>query len=304
MNYWIRLSAAVAASGTMTASVLAGPDRDTKFSNTGGVINTRHNMTQSTMSNGTSGSAQMASSRNDYGEVCIYCHTPHGSNTTIKAPLWNRTIKVTNYTTYNQLGTNSLTQTVTQPGANSLTCLSCHDGQTAIDSVINMPGSGRYDPDQMTSMSNDFLNTWPGTAALNDHRGLASNADPANTDTCMTCHVPGTSTNATDFRAFLIGTDLRNDHPVGISFPVGGADFKVPSGNKNGTRYFDVANAGHMDANEIRVYDTGQGPEVECASCHDPHGVPSAGPGSTNIASFLRVNNNTGSRVCLTCHDK
>lgn len=248
----------------------------------------------------------MNSARNDYGEVCVYCHTPHGSSSVINAPLWNRTIKATTYTTYNQLGTDSLTGTVTQPGANSLTCLSCHDGQTAIDSIINMPGSGRYSPDQMTSMSNTFLNSWPGTAATNSHLGLASNsaADLGNTDTCLTCHVPGTFFNATDFRAFLIGTDLRNDHPVGIPYPIGGSDFKTPAGNKKGTRFFDMNGNAHMDANEIRVYDTGQGPEVECASCHDPHGVPTAGFGSDNIRSFLRVNNNAGSGVCLTCHDK
>ena len=36
------------------------------------------------------------------------------------------------YQTYDLLGTSSLTQPVSQPGVNSLTCLSCHDGTLAI----------------------------------------------------------------------------------------------------------------------------------------------------------------------------
>ena len=47
----------------------------------------------------------------------------------------------------------------------------------------------------------------------------------------------------------------------------------------------------------------GEGFEVECASCHDPHGVPSTGEGSTLLPSFLRVRNEN-SAVCLTCHTK
>lgn len=293
--------------GWFAACVWAGADRPTAFSNQGGVKNTRHNLTQSTMQNPTAGGeAAMDPYRNDYGEVCVYCHTPHGSNTTIKAPLWNRTVKQTTYDTYDELNTDTLTQTVTQPGANSLTCLTCHDGQTAIDSIINMPGSGRYSADQMTSMSNSFLNSWPGTGATDNHQGLASNSNsPTSNSNCLSCHTPGGLTpSATDFTVFLIGTDLRNDHPVGVTFPVGNSDFKSPNGNRNGTLFFDSTNPGHMDKNEIRVYDTGEGPEVECASCHDPHGVPSGGPGSQHIGSFLRVNNTQQSAVCMTCHDK
>lgn len=290
------------------ASASAGPDRPTKFSEIGGVANTRHNMTQSTTLGGSVGWA-MASSRNDYGEVCVYCHTPHGANTQTPAPLWNRTVIQTTYTTYDALRTVTLTQPISQPGRNSLACLSCHDGQVAIDSIVNMPGSGYYRASQMSSMNNDFLNSWIQggfeTPALNAHLGLASNAAAAlgETDTCLTCHVPGTFTNATDFRVFLIGTDLTNDHPVGIKFALGKPDFRQPGGSRDGLLYYDGDGNGRMTSNEIRLYDTGNGPAVECASCHDPHGVPSAGPGTKVFPSFLRVSN-AGSGVCLTCHNK
>ncbi len=105
--------------------VSADVDLPTKFTNQGGITNTRHNMSQSGIG---SGSVNMNPYRNDYGEVCVYCHTPHGANTNIDLPLWNRTITSSSYTTYDTIGTSSLTSNVSQPGINSLACLSCHDG--------------------------------------------------------------------------------------------------------------------------------------------------------------------------------
>ena len=103
-------------------------------SNMGSISNTRHNLTVPFVPD----PKFMDTSRNNYGEVCVYCHTPHGANSTLpKAPLWNRTIPGNTYTLYNLPLTSG--QVPTQPGPNSLTCLSCHDGTVAIDSVINMP---------------------------------------------------------------------------------------------------------------------------------------------------------------------
>jgi cytochrome c553 len=287
--------------------VHAGTDQPTKFTNKGSIANTRHNLTQRPADNslGLVGSA-MDGYRNNYGEVCVYCHTPHGADGTQKLPLWNRTTKATTYKTYNELNTSTLTQVVSQPGVNSLSCLSCHDGQTAIDSIINMPGSGRYQASQATSTNIGFLNSWNGSVSNTSvtHHGL-------NDTGCLACH---TSTgfgatvfpNATDFTVFAIGTDLTNDHPVGISFPSAsgtGTDFNKPTGLKGTSRYFDENLNGNMDSGDVRLYDTGGTAKVECASCHDPHGVPSAGPGSAFKPTFLRVNN-TGSALCLTCHVK
>ena len=100
-----------------------------------------------------------------------------------------------------------------------------------------------------------------------------------------------------------IGTDLRNDHPVGVSYPSTSGDFETTTGSIPDMTFFDTNGDNRPDTNEIRLYDSGDGPEVECATCHDPHGVPSAGPGSQHIPTFLRVDN-TGSGVCLTCHNK
>lgn len=295
----------------MSSFAVAGGDSPTKFSNIDTIYNTRHNMTQrkrdgSVISgtNGSLNSTQMDNVRNDYRDVCVYCHTPHGSNTDVSLPLWNRTIKATTYTTYNQLGTSTLTQPVSQPGAASLSCLSCHDGQTAIDSIINMPGSGRYKASQATAQDTAFLNTWtePSQGGFGPP---ATNGGLHNTmSECMTCHSPsGSAGGATDFSMFMLGTDLRNDHPVGVRFPTASTDFNTTTGATALNTFFDKDGDGHMDKEDIRLYKTGTDFRVECASCHDPHGVPSGGAGSPFNKTFLRKTND-GSGVCLTCHAK
>ena len=47
-----------------------------------------------------------------------------------------------------------------------------------------------------------------------------------------------------------------------------------------------------------RTFTAGVGPSVECASCHDPHVEETA-----TRKTFLRIAN-TGSALCLTCHNK
>lgn len=281
----------------------ADTDLPTKFSNIGSIGNTRHNLTQRQASGGGPAGATMDSFRNDYLEVCVYCHTPHAANRTTTAPMWNRTMKVTTYQTYDLLNTGGITQPISQPGANSLSCLSCHDGQTAVDSIINMPGSGRTLETQETTENAAFLNSWNNTRGPDAvvHARLSSTE-------CLSCHSPAgglPGAGATDFTAFSIGTDLRNDHPVGVRFPSAGpgSDFRDPERKETRWAFFDNNANGRADSNEIRLYNSGEGYEVECASCHDPHGVPSAGPGSAFNPTFLRVSN-VGSGVCLTCHSK
>ena len=265
----------------MTAGALTTFDSAvpaTQFTNIGSIANTR----QPDPSTAAEAFPDMDRYRNDYGEVCVAILL--GSQTLPQMPLWNRTIKATTYTTYTS---SSLTQTVSQPGNNSLTCLSCHDGQTAVDSIINMPGSGNYQASQATTQNLAFLDAWTNPGGHTDadrHMGLNSTdrlstgytlGDGLGTSAgCLVCHsTTGVLAGATDFATFYIGTDLTNDHPVGITFPAAtgaGTDWNTPGGTKGTSLYFDVNTNTKMDKDEIRIY-SGQ---VECGSCHDPHGVP------------------------------
>lgn len=69
---------------------------------------------------------------------CEFCHAPHHVQTTVEnAPLWNRSIGNTTFTLYANGGATVSGTTITGLGANSLTCLSCHDGQQALGVMAN-----------------------------------------------------------------------------------------------------------------------------------------------------------------------
>lgn len=251
-----------------------------------GIAATKHNL----------GSTQVApNNRSDVTDLCVFCHTPHGSDTNASVPLWNRNVSVNmpTYTTYDQLGTSSLDGDILAVGSVSIACLSCHDGTQALDNVLNAPGSGGF-----TSGAGARI------------AGVTWTSESGNLDT-NTGQLVGTAiTN--------MGVDLQNDHPVGIQY--GGfevvkvvgqpavkidADFKTPATgliNNNTVWWVDTEPTpnGTREKTDMQLYtrtgvSTNDEPYVECASCHDPH--TDANP------TFLRISN-VGSAVCLACHVK
>lgn len=216
------------------------------------------------------------------GEVCVFCHTPHGGDTSAAAPLWNKKLPAAaGFTTYDQLGTVTLDgQIDLSAGGISLACLSCHDGTLALDLVLNAPtvtqGVYRY---------NAVGSVLAGDVKMSDFA-----ASP----------VP------------VIGKDLRNDHPVGVQYAGGGLIYGAISGTNTVTEsandklfhdpiwYNNRLWVGEVGGDGLPLYDgnslgQGLGPTVECASCHDPH--------KTAYGTFLR-RTNVGSSLCLTCHIK
>jgi len=262
-----------------------------------GIANTKHNL-------GSTGTG--VNSFNGTGEICVFCHTPHGADTSAAVPLWNRVLaNPTTYTTYNSLGTSSLDGATAPVGSVSLACLSCHDGTQAMNVMINQPGSGGYN-----ATGGALAGTWSGADQTSGKMAA------------------GIITN--------IGQDLRNDHPVGIQYgggpkagtvPAAPADYtntlfrdsdfnSAKSALLNGQSVWWVdtssGSAGVREKTDMMLYTrtnassvaidgtvtasalTGAQPFVECASCHDPH---------TENTTFLRIQN-TGSAVCLSCHIK
>jgi hypothetical protein len=249
-----------------------------------GVSNTKHNL-----GTGGTGNNRLSSGT---AEVCVFCHTPHGSNTGATVPLWNKGFTNTgSFSTYKTLGTSTLDAEELSVGSVSLACLSCHDGTQAMDNMVNAPGSGGYN----ATGASPAGYTWTGGATMT--------GSP----------IP------------MLGTDLRNDHPIGIAYcggwttaPTGvitassdckDKDFKDSSYsliNGNAVWWVDTTAdgaAGVRGKQDIilytRTFGVGVGPSVECASCHDPHVEAKA----TNEVSFLRVSQ-SGSGVCLACHVK
>ena len=74
----------------------------------------------------------------NYGEVCVYCHTPHGGST--QAPLWNRSLpSAASFTMYTSPTIDMIIGS--GPGPVSLACLSCHDGSIGLDAITNFPNT-------------------------------------------------------------------------------------------------------------------------------------------------------------------
>lgn len=242
-----------------------------------GITSTKHNLSSSgTGTNHTSGSPSTT-------QICVFCHTPHGADTTAPAPLWNKALPGTaSFTTYASLNSASIDGEMTGVGSVSLACLSCHDGTQAMDNMINAPGSGGYNSSGAAQSYN-----WTGANMIS---GIAA-----------------------------LGKDLSNDHPIGIQYCGGGptvaapggacvdTDFNAPtSGTIGGALAFWVDTGGSgRQKTDIPLYTrtfttAGAGPSVECGSCHDPHVA------DTTIASglnFMRVTT-SGSAICLACHNK
>ena len=100
------------------------------------IANTKHNLGTTTGGTGVNKFSGTA-------EICVFCHTPHGADTSAAVPLWNRTLPApASFTTYDSLGTSSLDGKTAPVGSVSIACLSCHDGVTSMSAVINAPGSG------------------------------------------------------------------------------------------------------------------------------------------------------------------
>ena len=258
-----------------------------------GIANTKHNLG----STGVAGNNKVTTGTD---EICVFCHTPHAANTNVEAPLWNKALPPTTYTTYSTTNSSTIDGTVLQVGSISLACLSCHDGTQAMDNIINAPGSGGYDTTGGGATGLGY--TWAGPRVDADGKLQA-----------------GALTN--------LGNDLTNDHPIGIHYCGGGPnattpagacvdkDFNAPnSGVINGARvwWVDTLGASGTAAREktdMILYTRNFGttaspnlaPSVECGSCHDPH-VEETAAGNAG-ATFLRIKN-TGSAVCLACHNK
>lgn len=201
-----------------------------------------------------------AAAGDDNGEICVYCHTPHAANVGFDgAPLWNK--KSPNALTYKMYGETNATSNdaatiggtpiADSPTNSSLACLSCHDGVSGVDSIVNAPGSG----------------------AKNE-------ADNANAIAAFTLVDYGG--NIGSYTSFV---DLSNDHPISIVYDTAADSTKKGSLKAAGTTTL----TGWVGAD--LVSDLLRNGRVECGSCHDPHNGGQTQSVANTQVNFLRVSN-------------
>lgn len=194
----------------------------------------------------------------DTPQVCEFCHTPHHANINLPSPLWNRAETTQTFTLY---GSPTMNVAVSQPQVASRLCLSCHDGVNASTMVNGFSVNTKHDLVSPPGATRPDMTTWPN---------------------CERCH---TDIYTGGRRTLVLGTDLRNDHPVSMPYPSAAQDpdFNNPPDPMNGW--------GGKSQNNVKLY----GGAVECGSCHNVH--------DPDIGHFLRKAN-SGSALCFTCHKK
>lgn len=286
------------------------------------IKDTPHNLGSGNTLTKTPSGNPVANHSSNTGEICVFCHTPHGGDNTAAVPIWNKKLGINGdsnalgYKRYKDLGTTTFDAAEAKIGSVTIACLSCHDGTQAIDNMINQPGSGGYNP---------------AAARLG---GMTGGDVDAATGKLLSTVVQN------------LGTDLSNDHPVSMQYAGGGfsvakmtgpsndADFTVPAakaapaGSGLGQLWyidnqFGGGTVGTRDRWDVTLYTRdvaevtgGLQPFVECGSCHDPH--------NADNPTFLRIANYaasaavaqpsdgrifTGAKgapsgLCLTCHVK
>ena len=119
--------------------------------------------------------------------------------------------------------------------------------------------------------------------------GTAPTAPDGTSLLCLSCHdgtLPLDTGGAATLMgavnaAAVVGPILTGSHPISFVY------------NTSAAADTEIKTA---DATIDGWLDGGTGGKVQCSSCHDVHNTP-------GVASLLRISN-TGSQLCLTCHDK
>ena len=229
------------------------------------VRNTKHNLSAS----GPGTVKAVSESR-----VCIFCHTPHGANTSVpNAPLWNRQLPTSTYTPYlsESIDANDI---AAEPGGSSKLCLSCHDGTLAIGTVEVANGQ----IGQSFAMS--------GTSA----------------DGSMP---PGRGASSGFTRR--LGVDLTNDHPISFTYD---SALALADGELRDPAV--AAHIGNRSPGVKPVVPLELG-KLECMSCHDPHIRDTDISKNVKFLRLNRFQqaapvggnfNQASDIICLACHDK
>lgn len=178
------------------------------------------------------------------GQICVVCHTPHGSDTAVtEAPLWNHTLTTATYEVYSNPG-GSLDASVGQPDGVSKLCLSCHDGTIAVDNYGSFPSDTEFmlAPKAVAADADSLKNDHP----------ISFTYDTTLSTTDGALHDPATKTITIGS-----GTQTKNDTL---------AKLMLSNGKVQCNSCHDVHNSFTATTRLLKVTDAGS---ALCLACHN-----------------------------------
>jgi predicted CXXCH cytochrome family protein len=163
-------------------------------------------------------------------------------------------------------------------------CVVCHTPHNADVSVTDAPLWNH----QLTTATFTLYSSATLDATTGQPNGISK--------LCLSCHDGtvaldnfGGNTTGTNFisGSHNVGTDLSDDHPIGITYDA------TLAGTDGGLYDPTITSSGLGSTISTDLLFNGQ---LECASCHDVHNA-------YGNPDLLRKSN-AGSALCLTCHNK
>ncbi len=282
---WIKVVVLV-----LYAGFTALPSSQTYAARIADIRNTKHNFSAAITPNLAGGASRVVSATTEK-QICVFCHTPHAAEA-IQAPIWNRKLSSATYDTYRSGSIDATTGPdvpLGQPSGISKLCLSCHDGTMAIGAVNVL--NGAFTDRNPTTADIAMQGTGPG--------GVMAPGE-------------GVDTGFTRF----IGTDLKNDHPISLTFnsalSLKDGDMRDPAISQ----YVGVRKKGVKPLLPLEPTPTNAAEGmVQCNTCHDPHIRDNSALNNENIkflrASRFQISPPTATAfdpardiICLACHDK
>lgn len=222
-------------------------------------------------------------------QVCVFCHTPHGASSGIKPStilnasgtgdkvggqrpmlLWNRRLPTTTGASkYVPYTSSSMSTPGSEIRAYSLLCLSCHDGVSAMNVLLNYPESWNEQLEDTFGVGNTMSQIFNADNPFGwgpNIGGRNSTNDPIN---------------------------LSNDHPISFDYTTAHPDISLGGLNSPDNTQ------GYVSDTRVKLFpnptNMSQKSSLECSTCHDVH--------NEAIAPFL-VMPNENSGLCRVCHKK
>lgn len=250
------------------------------------ILNSKHNL--SATSTGNIRATKEA-------EVCIFCHTPHGSGR--EAPLWNRYSSGATYLPYSSTTTKA---TIGQPTGSSKLCLSCHDGTVALGMVrsretpLEMQAGITTMPHGRSLIGTDLSDDHPisfvydsalaaRSSGLKDPLLLTGRVrlDDSGQMQCTSCHDPHNN----EFGKFLV----QNNYASALCVTCHSPNHWNESSHKSSLATWNGEGTDpwpHSDETTVAAN--------ACASCHAPH---AAGTKPRLLNHAVEEQN------CFVCHN-